>query len=92
MSNQLQQRAQSFLERPIPDGLPYAPDSMSERFVRAYATDGVVELDAELTELLGICVMEAEFASKSKSPEEAEFFGESCEILSEILAECSRST
>ena len=91
MSQQLQQRAQTFLKRAIPDGLSYAPGSIAERFIKVYAEKGEVELDSESAELLGICLMEAEFATDGKGPEEADFFRESCEILSEILAECGPS-
>ena len=87
MSAQLQARAKAFMARPIPQGMPYVPDSISERFLVAYATDGKLDLDPELGELLGICVAEAYNAAGSRTGEEAAFFRESAEILEAIQAE-----
>jgi len=87
MSASLQERAKAFLKRPIPKGMPYVPDSMSERFIVMYAEKGSVDLDAELTELLEICVVEGERAANEKSGAEQEFFKESAAILRAILAE-----
>jgi hypothetical protein len=87
MSSKLQARAKVFLDRPIPDGMPYVQDSLSERFVAMYAADGSVALDAELSEILDICVLEAFNAADTKLGEEAEFFRESAEILQAIQAE-----
>jgi hypothetical protein len=87
MSSKLQARAKAFLDRPIPEGMPYVPDSLPERFVALYATNGAVTLDAELSEILDICVLEAFNAADSKLGEEAEFFRESAEILRAIQAE-----
>ena len=87
MSAQLQARAKKFLERPIPEGMPYVPDSISERFIVTYATDGKLDVDPELAELLAICVSEAYNAAASKSGEEAAFFHESAQILDAIQAE-----
>jgi hypothetical protein len=85
MTKSLQRRAKAFLERPIPDGMPYVPGSISERVIATYATDGKVELAGEMGELLQMCVMEAEFAADSKSGDEADYFRESAEILGAIL-------
>jgi hypothetical protein len=87
MSAQLQARAMAFLERPIPQGMPYVPDSVSEQFLVAYATDGKLDSDAVLAELLAICVAEAYSAARSKTGEEAAFFRESAEILEAIQVE-----
>lgn len=87
MTSKLQARAKAFLDRPIPEGMPYVPDSLSERFVVMYAADGFLTLDPELSEILDICVLEAFNAADSKLGEEAEFFRESAEILQAIQAE-----
>ena len=89
-ANALQERARAFLQRPIPKGMAYVPDSISERFIATYAADGKVELDSELAELLGICVTEARTAAGAKSGEEAEFYRESAEILGLILEQSKK--
>lgn len=86
----LQQRARAFLQRPVPDGMAYVPDSISERFIATYAEEGRVKLDGELAELLELCVMEAELAADSKSGDEAAFFRESHEVLKGIQEESLR--
>lgn len=87
MSAELQARAKSFLDRPIPDGMPYVSDSLSERFISTYAATGTLAVDPELAELLGLCVLEAFHVADSKAGEEAEFFRESALILQAIQAE-----
>jgi hypothetical protein len=88
--NVLQERARAFLQRPIPEGMAYAPDSISERFIASYAAEGKADLDAELTELLGMCATEARRAAKAKSGGEAACFRESGEILGLILNESKK--
>ena len=86
----LQERAKAFLNRPIPEGMAYAPDSISERLIREYAAAGnagTIREDPELLELLAICVMEAEAVAEAKSGEEKAFFEESAAILRAIYAE-----
>jgi hypothetical protein len=87
MSAQLRARAKAFLERPIPQGMPYVPDSISERFLVAYATDGKLDVDPEMLDLLEICILEGHNAADTKSGDEADFFRESAEILEAIQAE-----
>jgi hypothetical protein len=89
MSARLQARAKAFLERPIPSGISYVPDSISERFIAAYATDGTIDVDAELAELLAICVLEGYSEAQSRSGEDAAYFRESAEILEAIQTEMS---
>jgi hypothetical protein len=83
----LQQRAKAFLERPIPKGMPYVPDSISERFIAEYAATGKVMLDGESRELLQLCVVEGDNAAQQKQGTEREFFLESAAILHAILDE-----
>ena len=87
MSARLRTRAKAFVDRPIPEGMSYIPDSLSERFVATYAATGTVDLDPELAEILHLCVLEAFNASDGKIGEEAEFFRESALILHAIQAE-----
>ncbi len=83
----LQQRAKAFLKRPIPEGMPYVPDSISERFIAEYAQTGAVKLDGELLELLEICVMEGDNAAQQNTGAQRDFFTESAAILRGILNE-----
>lgn len=83
----LQDRAKAFLKRPIPKGVNYVPDSISERFIASYAENGKIDLDPELAELLEICVDEGERAAKKHSGEAREYFEESAAILRAILNE-----
>lgn len=85
MSVTLQQRAQAFLKRPIPPEMTYIADSMSERFITAYAKNGRLDLNPELTELLELCAAESEHAAQQKSGDEQSFFQECAGILYEIL-------
>jgi hypothetical protein len=87
MSASLQARARKFLARPIPKGMAYVPDSLSERLIRSYAAGGEDEVDAELAELLDICIFEATDAAENKTGEEAAYFRECAEILQAIQAE-----
>ena len=63
----LPQPAQAFLDRTIPKDLKYVPNSISERFIRGYATSGKVELDSEFAELMQICMIEAQADSEKGS-------------------------
>ena len=87
MSAELQARAQSFLKRPHPAGLAYAPGSMAEQFIAAYANDGHLDLDPESGQMLEICAFEAFEAAKRRAGEQAAFFQETAEILQAIQAE-----
>lgn len=84
----MQQRAQAFLSRPIPQELAkkYVSGSMSELFIGNYAVNG--SLDAEDAELIGICAFEADAAAdRYKTPEAKAYFGECASILAAIGAE-----
>jgi hypothetical protein len=87
----LQQRAKAFLERPVPKGMPYVSDSISERFIAEYAATGKVKLDIESLELLQLCVLEGDNAAQQKQGAEREFFLESAAILRAILNESRES-
>lgn len=83
----LQERAKTFLDRPIPEDLDYIPGSISENIIAAYAADGRVDLDPELGELLEICIVEGFSAAEQGSPERRAYFRESAAILQAIQAE-----
>ena len=67
MSVTLQQRAQAFLKRPIPTDMTYVANSMSERFIAAYAKQGRVDLVPESAELLETCAAEGERAARHRA-------------------------
>ena len=84
----LQERAQAFLNRPIPAELAkkYVPGSLSELFIGSYADEGT--LDAESAELIGICALESDAAAERyKTLEAKEYFSECASILVAIGAE-----
>jgi hypothetical protein len=87
MTTSLQERARAFLIRPIPEGMPYVSDSLAERFIREYAANGTLQLDAELAEMLYLCSTVA-FEGKARwSNQEKEYMTESGQILQAILNE-----
>jgi hypothetical protein len=90
MSPKLQARAKAFLERPVPEGISYVPDSLSERFIAAYAEQGRLQLDADLSELLGICLIESFGAASGKTGGVAAYFRENAELLQAIKQECEK--
>ena len=87
MSTALQQRAQAFVARPVPADLDYAPGSIAERIINAYARDGRIGSDPELVQLLEIAVMEAPTAAAAKTGAAREYLDESAAILAEIAAQ-----
>ncbi len=87
----LQERAKAFLEKPIPKGMPYAPNSITERFIAEYATTGKIMLDVESRELLQLCVFEGNNTAQRKKAAEREFFLESSAILRTIQEESQGS-
>lgn len=88
MSAELQTRAEAFLQRPIPKGLDYVPDSIAERFIATYAKERRLPDDPDLRELLELTCMESsQMADTHADPEVAEYFRESVAILEAILAE-----
>ena len=87
MSDRLQQRAKAFLTRPIPKDLDYAPGSISERLIAAYAEQVPAALDEELRELLELCVVEAEAAAEGAAGELRDYLEESAGILRAIMEE-----
>ena len=89
-NNQLQERAKRFLETPIPEGMNYVPDSISERFIIEYANSGKVVLDPELGELLQLVVMESPIVEGAKPGTEEAYMNESAIILRGIINEHNR--
>jgi hypothetical protein len=87
MSRALQQRAVAFLARPVPRGVSYAPGSIAERILAAYAGEGRLAADAELVELLELCLAETAAAIDSHRGEAAAYFRESATIQRGILRE-----
>lgn len=84
----LQERAQAFLNCPIPDELAkkFVPGSLSELLIGGYAAEGI--LGAEGAELIGICAFEANAAAERYKTQAAkEYFGECASILAAIEAE-----
>jgi hypothetical protein len=82
----LRDRAQAFLERPIPDEIQYVPNSIAELFIRNYVSGG--EFDDEFLGLgdLAAEIMDNE-VSTHKTPEAKAFFQECKELLEAILDE-----
>jgi hypothetical protein len=89
MSQNLQARAKAFLERPIPDGMPYADDNLTDGFISRYAAEDKIDPSPEVMDLMQICLLESESAANApgRSSEEQAFFRESAEILRAIMAE-----
>ena len=87
MSQALQQRARDFLARPAPKGIKYVKGSIAEQILAAYAKEGSLTADEELTELLELCVMETEAAIDSHKSEASAYFQESAAILEGIQTE-----
>ena len=87
MSQALQQRAKDFLARPVPKGIKYVKDSIAERILETYAKAGSLKADAELAELLELCVMETEAAIDSHKGEASAYFEQSAALLKDIQVE-----
>ena len=88
MSAELQARARAFLQRPIPEGIGYVPDSIAERFIARYAQAGSLPDDDEAMELLGLACMESSaMADQLTDPMASAYFRESSAILEAMLAE-----
>jgi hypothetical protein len=86
--NELQDRTGAFLKQPIPEGMDYVPDSLSERFLAEYARDGRLALEAEIAEILAMMVEDADSdESMQYNPGEREYIRESQQLLKEILDE-----
>ena len=84
----LQERAQAFLDRPIPTELSkkYIPGSLSEMLIGACAAGDA--LNAEGAELLSICVVESDAAAERyKTPDAKAYFRECANILNAMEAE-----
>ena len=85
---ELQARAKTFLQKPIPQGIDYVPGSIAETLIATYAERGFVPDDAETAELLGLAGMESQAAAdRFSDPVAAEYFRETSAILEAILAE-----
>ena len=88
MSAELRARAKAFLERGIPKGLDYVPDSIAERLIATYAKKGELPEDDDVAELLELASMESsQMAETHDVPEVAEYFRESAAILEAMMAE-----
>lgn len=89
MPHTLQARAKAYLSRPIPDAMPYVEDNLTDGIISRYATDGKIDNDPELMELIELCAMEAETAALNpeRPRDQQELFRESAEILRAILIE-----
>jgi hypothetical protein len=88
MSAELQARAKAFLQRTIPAGIDYVPNSIAEELIATYARRGQLPGDAETAELLGLAGMESSaLAGQLTDPEAAGYFRESSLILEMMLAE-----
>jgi len=89
MSAELQARARAFLQRPIPAGIDYAPDSLAERFIATYAARGGLPEDDEAVELLGLACLESSAMSDQlrNDPAASDYFRENALILERMLAE-----
>ena len=89
MSVELQARARAFLQRPIPVGIDYAPDSLAERFIATYAARGKLPEDDEASELLELACLESSAISDQfkNEPAASDYFRENASILEAMLAE-----
>ena len=87
----LQNRAKEFLARPLPKGMPYVPDSISERFIAEFAKEGKIQIDEESFELLQICVMEAENTASQRTGDEQQHYQDTATILRSILDHSKRT-
>jgi hypothetical protein len=86
MAADLRTRATAFLKRPVPLGISYAPASIAETLIAAYA-GGSLGRDPEVEELLEMCVQESLSTAEENSGEAAAFFHENAEILRAIHRE-----
>jgi hypothetical protein len=86
MSAELQGRAKTFLEHRNPKETSYLSDSLADRFIAMYADHGRIHLDAQSSELLERCVLDAFAALEGKSGPAVTFLQEKAEILQAIQA------
>ncbi len=86
MSAELQARARAFLQRTIPATIHYAPGSIAERLIAAYARNGQLPEDAETMELAGLAAAESTAtAEQLTDPAAVEYFRENAAILELML-------
>ena len=79
----LRRRCQVFVDKQPPPEVEYVPGSISERWMRHFAAGGA--FDAEMIELLGLCIIEASDAEEQmKTPEAKRYFRESGQLLRSI--------
>lgn len=84
----LQDRAISFVNRPVPDTLNYVRGSMAESFIHSYAESGYVDLsDPELAELFQITVFTAREGLDHLPIDAKDYMLESAAILEAIRNE-----
>jgi hypothetical protein len=84
MADSLRQRAQQFLQRPVPPELDYVPGSMAEGLIAAYAKGGAAAIDDEARELLELCLMETGDAIGRHAGAARDYLQESAAILQGI--------
>jgi len=82
---ELQHRAQAFLQRAIPPGIDYAPDSIAERFIATYARRGHLPDNAATADLLELaCLETSAMIDQLPDPMAREYFEESLALLEAI--------
>ena len=86
MSTELRARARAFLNRGIPAGIDYAPDSIAERIIATYANRGRLPTGDENGELIELAHMECSaMADQMTDPSAAEYFRECAGILAALI-------
>ncbi len=91
MSVPLQKRARAFLERAVPAGLDYVPNSLAERWIKTYAKRGRISVEPATLELMELVIAESqERAGGEPLPEVADYFRESTALLEAIHTEASQ--
>jgi hypothetical protein len=86
----LKQRANEFLQAPLPGeiALNHNPDSLTEVFIRSYASGGA--MDGGLVRMGKVCLAEMDTAIASVHSEQAKLYFVECRrLLEEILLETS---
>ncbi len=86
MSTELRARAQAFLNRGIPSGMDYAPDSIAERIIATYANRGRLPEGDENAELIELAHLESSaMADQMTDPSAAGYFRECAAILEALM-------
>ena len=87
MSLALQSKAQTFLDRPVPESAEFVPDFAAEAILTHYAATGRPKLAAKQIELCTFEALEAAAAARNRNPDEADYFRECAELLRAIRDE-----